>query len=354
MNSVPGNTVSSGYPHSSSADSTVLEISCRSHRLVLDKEGTLTESENSASGHLMASISSCPRRLIDAHTFKCVVFDEDTIIPPYAILSHRWTGEENELLYNEFLHPQNTTCDKLGYQKIAGTCRQALQDGIRYIWVDTACIKKGDPVDVSANIKSMYGFYQNAEICYVYLFDYEGELNPRFYHNQWFMRGWTLEELFAPRTVVFFNKAWQRLGDKYGLRENLHKRTLIPKALLSGERSIQEVDFLVRISWSVKRRTTKPNDGAYCLQGLLGINTVEPDYNESSEAAYNRLGKELVRKYPELKQRFADVFSCDPDDESLFWSTIYAKSEEHWEIMFNAPWNQKILENYPPESVWRV
>jgi hypothetical protein len=62
---------------------------------------------------------------------------------PYAILSHRWLPDAEEITYDD-LRGQRTNNpilqEKQGWQKLEYCRRQARQDGLRYIWVDTCCI----------------------------------------------------------------------------------------------------------------------------------------------------------------------------------------------------------------------
>ncbi|KAK7443545.1 hypothetical protein VKT23_015718 [Stygiomarasmius scandens] len=309
----------------------------RSHRWI-QKEGRSII--NPASPALMSPIHVCPHRLVDAHTLKLVEFNNSTVIPQYAILSHRWIPDE-EIVYEEFLQPRAETSLKRGYQKIEAACRQARKNNIRYIWVDTCCIKQGDHADVTENIISMYAYYQNAEICYTYL-TYNGSINL-FNNDGWFLRGWTLQELLAPRTVMFFNWHWHCIGDKHLLRNRIHHITTIPLAVLSGEQSLHDVDILTRMSWAVHRKTTRLHDSAYCLQGLLGI-SVDPDYDEYWLISFNRLGKVLFRAHPDLKKRLGvneDLF-LDPysyDFRSLIWDRLLVarKNYDHTSIISTSP-----------------
>jgi len=176
----------------------------------------------------------------------------------------------------------------------------------------------------------MYAYYQNAEVRYTYLVDVrkppmlrrseECNFEPARVSN-WFQRGWTLRELLAPRTVVFFDQRWDYIGDKYLLREYINQQTTIPIPLLTGEWSIQDVDILARMSWSIDRRTTKPQDDAYCLQGLLGV-LIEPDYDESWVTSFNRLGKAILDAQPELREGLGidvKLFS-NPNSKTLCFS----------------------------------
>jgi len=302
--------------------------SYRSHRLVFERDGKISAfAKSSSRGCLMASIDICPRRLVDTRSLKLVEFSESCTVPPYAALSHRWIQGE-EVVYKEFCRPRHDTKTrlKLGYWKIKSACRQARNDGISYLWVDTCCIEQENHADVSMNITSMYAYYQNAEICYAYLADVRTKSDmfdrPNSYGRlgtEWLWRGWTLQELLAPRSVVFFNKDWRRIGDKHELRDEIHRKTAIPKTVVSGEQSIRNVDVLTRMSWSVRRKTSKEQDEAYCLQGLVGV-TVEPDYSEYRWTAFNRLGKALLNAQPKLKGRLgiSDRVLRNPQSYSFY------------------------------------
>jgi len=248
-----------------------------SHRCFRVIENKVMSMKNPTSPALMAPINVCPRRFIDSDTLRLVEFSENDFIPPYAILSHKWI-RGSEVRYDEFKRPREETFLMSGYQKIKAACQQASRDGIRLVWLDTCCIDYGRPADIAINVISMYAYYQNAEVCYTYLADIVD--GSTLGGSEWFRRGWTLQELLAPRTVIFFNKDWQCIGDEHELRDDIYQRTLIPRAVLSNEQSIWDVDVLTRMSWAAGRRTANEQDRAYCLQGLLGI-SVEPNYDEA-------------------------------------------------------------------------
>lgn len=78
---------------------------------------------------------------IDPTKFTCDVnqlelqyFISDAI-PEYAILSHTWT--DDEVSFQDLQSASASIERKLGYAKIRLTCRQALRDGLIYVWVDT-------------------------------------------------------------------------------------------------------------------------------------------------------------------------------------------------------------------------
>lgn len=55
-------------------------------------------------------------------------FDDEA--PAYAILSHTWGKEE--VSFQNIQGPRDIDTSKLGYDKIARICKQALDDGLEY------------------------------------------------------------------------------------------------------------------------------------------------------------------------------------------------------------------------------
>jgi hypothetical protein len=56
-----------------------------------------------------------------------------TNIPPYAILSHTWGDEDEEVTFHDFMEGSGKT--KAGYEKIRFCGARAAQDGLRHFWV---------------------------------------------------------------------------------------------------------------------------------------------------------------------------------------------------------------------------
>jgi hypothetical protein len=128
-------------------------------------------------------------------------------IPPYAILSHTWGSDADEVTYRDLI--DGTGGDKPGYKKIQFCTKQARHDDLGYVWVDTCCIDKSDSVELQKSINSMFRWYQNATRCYVYLSGITGAgytedqlsvliWESAFQKHRWFTRGWTLQEPLAP------------------------------------------------------------------------------------------------------------------------------------------------------------
>jgi hypothetical protein len=225
-------------------------------------------------------------------------------IPRYAILSHTWL--EEEVTFEDLKNLGNAKGpdaeSKLGYVKLRFCAQQAKRDGLDYFWVDTCCIDKTNSAELQEAINSMFRWYQNAERCYVYLpdvetsaLDIDGEQGrvweSAFRKSRWFTRGWTLQELLAPRCVEFFSREGVRLGDKTSLMHAIHETTRVPINALQG-RQLSEFSVIERFSWTANRQTTREEDGAYCLLGIFGI-YMSLIYGEGKNNAIKRLQKEL-------------------------------------------------------------
>ncbi|KAH7075722.1 heterokaryon incompatibility protein-domain-containing protein [Paraphoma chrysanthemicola] len=202
-----------------------------------------------------------------------------TTIPPYAVLSHTW--DEDEVSFDDINEPHAATIK--GYEKIKISCTQAALDGYEWIWIDTCCIDKRSSAELSEAINSMYMWYWDSEICYAYLSDVPG---PKFVEARWFTRGWTLQELLAP-TI-------RRIGTKLSLACEIERATGIQKTYLLDRRAIQQACVGEKFSWASKRITTRPEDVAYCLLGLVGVN-MPLLYGEGAKA-FHRLQLEIIKE----------------------------------------------------------
>ena len=71
-------------------------------------------------------------RLLNVHTKKLQTFY--TNIPAYAILSHTWLNDEDEVTFSQIQSPD--ACQVVpGYRKIQYLCDQAAKDGLEYAWI---------------------------------------------------------------------------------------------------------------------------------------------------------------------------------------------------------------------------
>ncbi|KAF7513224.1 hypothetical protein GJ744_010620 [Endocarpon pusillum] len=235
-------------------------------------------------------------------------------IPPYAILSHVWEDGQ-EVTFTDV--SDGIGKDKTGYSKIRFCKQQAGNDGLQYFWVDTCCIDKTNHVELQGAINSMFRWYQDAEKCYVYLSDVwtkkrkasdnisESTWENAFRGSRWFTRGWTLQELLAPRSVEFFSREGKKLGNKSTLERQIHEITGIDILALRGT-PLSKFGIDERLSWAKNRQTTWKEDRAYSLLGLFGI-YMPLIYGEGEENAFKRLRKKINRPIDSAPQQQASV-----------------------------------------------
>jgi hypothetical protein len=237
-------------------------------------------------------------------------------IPPYAILSHTWGGDDDEVTYRDMIN--NLGTNKIGYNKIVFCAQQAKADGLDYSWVDTCCINKDSSTELTEAINSMFRWYRNAVKCYVYLADVSStssaSTDVSFDNSRWFTRGWTLQELLAPQSVQFFTRDDILLGDKTTLGQEIAAITGIPHNVLHGN-DFSAFDIDTRISWNEKRFTKREEDKAYSLLGILGVQ-MPLMYGEGYAHAMYRLEKK-ARKFQSANPKVKD-------SRNLHW--VVAKS----------------------------
>ncbi|KAK4466183.1 heterokaryon incompatibility protein-domain-containing protein [Cladorrhinum samala] len=279
-------------------------------------------------------------------------FDSNT--PQYAILSHTWGDEEVSFADArlEFSQIKDSIAEnwfqgidgfipslplRAGLSKILHACLQALKDGLYYVWVDTCCIDKTSSAELSEAINSMFRWYEQAEVCYAYLADVPPrsarnavDPGPKFASSRWFTRGWTLQELLAPAKVLFFASDWSIMGTRAELCSLISSITDIDAYFLNSgsrrmgrdnepinayttavgsktrvsmaqgryfregcDRKLSRASVAERMSWASKRETTRVEDEAYCLLGILGVN-MPLIYGEGGRA-FIRLQEEVLK-----------------------------------------------------------
>ena len=251
-------------------------------------------------------------------------FTSPEVIPDdYAILSHVWDRKEQSF---QDLQELQRRCSANGEKprdladdKIRMCCELAESHGYKWVWIDTCCIDKTSSAELSEAINSMFRYYSRAAMCYAYLRDvsasrafigqnsivvqladdmWEETRNvSQFQNSQWHRRGWTLQELLAPRSLALVADSWELLGYKIDLATELERATGIPAAVLRLEKPLTDYSIAQRMSWASKRRTTRVEDEAYCLLGVFDINI--PTLYGEGRKAFQRLQEEIMRKYPD-------------------------------------------------------
>jgi hypothetical protein len=258
-------------------------------------------------------------RLLNTSNLGLEVF-YGTDIPKYVILSHRWENEEISL--QELQERSNQ--HKAGWKKVREFCNLAQRYNYKYAWIDTCCIDKTSSAELQEALNSMFQWYRKADICCAYLNDASRSFlkqgnryisHVELEHSEWFRRGWTLQELLAPRQLWFIGWDWKHvIGSREELADSISAITNIPKRYIlefvgstvshttyhSGLPSIAEI-----MSWASQRVTTRIEDMAYSLMGLFGVQM--PLLYGEGRNAFLRLQLEILKM---------------SDDESIFaWHT---------------------------------
>lgn len=272
--------------------------------------------------------------LLNTVTHKLRSFVEQ--IPEYVILSHTW--EDDEVTFDDLNKPHAK--HMTGYRKIIGCCKLASRDGYEWAWIDTCCIDKRSSAELSEAINSMYKWYWQAAICYAYLPDVSTNHDTwrqELESSRWFTRGWTLQELLAPAVVEFYNKAWEPIGTKAKLVNYIHKATKIEPGYLLRRNTIRTASTATKFSWAALRQTTRAEDMAYCLLGLVQVN-MPMLYGEGKRAFY-RLQLAIIAQTSEHS-----ILAWQPGAQDRDCTAVLAPSPSYFEHSAKAR----------PSRVWRA
>ncbi|KAJ2983647.1 hypothetical protein NUW58_g6213 [Xylaria curta] len=211
-------------------------------------------------------------------------FSNDGDIPPYAILSHTWGDREDEIFMNDI--KENRYKKKAAYRKLRYCAARANADNLQHFWIDTCCIDQASSNELSKAINSMFKWAPSWE--------------SAFHQSRWFTRGWTLQELLAPRSVDFISRDGEKLGDKVSLERDIQRITGIDLAALRGS-DLGNFSFEERMSWAAGRQTKEDEDMVYSMLGIFGV-FMPLIYGEGREHAHMRL-RELIEKLPTDKSK---------------------------------------------------
>ncbi|KAK0752765.1 heterokaryon incompatibility protein-domain-containing protein [Schizothecium vesticola] len=116
---------------------------------------------------------------------------------------------------------------------------------------------------------------------------------------RWFTRGWTLQELIAPRLLGFYNSTWRFQGEKSTLAPELSEITHISPRVLTNAALLATIPVAQRMSWAATRQTTRAEDLAYCLLGLFHVQ-IPLLYGEGGTKAFVRLQEEIIKESNDL------------------------------------------------------
>jgi hypothetical protein len=318
-------------------------------------------------------------RLLNTTTFELHFGDQEYFKSQgYAILSHRWVGAE--ITFDQIqkhaaelrtVGEKEKQSSSFQLDKIRGACATAHQLGFTWIWIDNCCINKASATEESESINSMFKWYRDAQVCITYLSDvrlgapsgppsyeatkaasegksliathnHEKEVPSMFRSvssqspSEWFSRGWTLQELLAPREMRFYDSVWTYMGTKTSLAHEIENVTGIEIQYLIGSRHFRKASIATKMSWQAGRTTARIEDIAYSMLGLFNIMMV-PQYGEG-QRAFMRLQHQLQSMQPDeslFAWRMPNSSAGDQYDVEASPDTVWASDE--WGLLAPTP-----------------
>ncbi|KAF4836560.1 Vegetative incompatibility protein HET-E-1 [Colletotrichum tropicale] len=226
-------------------------------------------------------------------------------------------------------------------------CLIALEYGLGYMWIDTCCIDKTSSVEMSEAINSMFKWYQDSQICITYLSDVSDEVcshlestlaSGSFGSSRWFTRSWTLQELIAPKRLLFFSRNWRLIADRDDIWLPLYEITAVDPDVFGG-RGLSKIPAARKMFWAARRHATRPEDVAYSLMGIFDV--LMPLRYGEGEKAFLRLQKEITRETEDDATLFAwcPRHRVEPPVYSIAQGVIHGPFERFmpWNVLADSP-----------------
>ncbi|KAG1799936.1 uncharacterized protein HD556DRAFT_1525177 [Suillus plorans] len=194
----------------------------------------------------------------------------------YAMLSHRWEGKEPLLHDIQGKCVYDSELDQVGgMTKLRSFCKTARDAGYNWAWSDTCCIDKSNNVEVQESVNSMFVWYHHSALTIVYLSDVPpSSKSDALATSAWNTRGWTVQEFIAPKEIK-------------GATGIDRPAVAVFRPSMNSSRE--------KLHWASTRITTRQEDIAYSLFGVLGVR-LPVDYGEKQDKALGRLLQEIVAR----------------------------------------------------------
>ncbi|KAI6154989.1 heterokaryon incompatibility protein-domain-containing protein [Pisolithus tinctorius] len=221
----------------------------------------------------------------------------------YVMLSHCW-GEDEPSLCDIGGHRIYDMSTREGFKKLQAFCLVAFERDFLWAWSDTCCIDKDSSAELQEAIGSMFVWYRRSSLTIVYLSDVPD--TGLFESSEWFRCGWTLQELLAPQTILFYTQSWSlyknltssnHKTDKVVLEE-LERASAIESRFLTDFSPGMD-DAHSRLQWASLRHTMRPEDMAYSLFGIFNLH-LPILYGESAEKVLGRLLGEIISQFGDV------------------------------------------------------
>ncbi|KIK12630.1 hypothetical protein PISMIDRAFT_56560, partial [Pisolithus microcarpus 441] len=215
----------------------------------------------------------------------------------FTMLSHRWGIGEPLLRDIEGRRIYDLDGTE-GLAKLQKFCLLSLRRGFPQAWSDTRCIDEDRSAELQEAMGSMFWWYHRSSLTTAYLSNVSDTASLA--SRVWCKRGWTLQELLASPTLVFYVQDWslalnsdannhktdpamlEEVQRRPELRCCTSKHFCPGSAGLDRASSMRMDDARSRLSYY------PPEDVAYSLFGIFKV------YLRSAENALGRLLVEII------------------------------------------------------------
>ncbi|KAI5996968.1 hypothetical protein EDD15DRAFT_2509050 [Pisolithus albus] len=195
----------------------------------------------------------------------------------FTMLSHRW-GVGEPLLRDIEGKGIYDLEGAEGLSKLQQFCHLSLTCGF-------------SSAELQEAIGSMFSWYHRSSLTIVYLADVA--CTGLLADSDWFKRGWTLQELLASKTVLFYAHDWSLYVKSNAANHKIDPAFLeeLCKATRISERHLRNLQS--RLCWASHRRTIRPEDMAYSRFGIFEVQ-LPVLYGENAQYALGRLLAEII------------------------------------------------------------
>ncbi|KAI5983680.1 hypothetical protein EDC04DRAFT_2616091 [Pisolithus marmoratus] len=252
----------------------------------------------------------------------------------YVMFSHAWQG--NEPLYQDVKEAKSVwnLPDTPLNDKLRNFCKETHRLGYNWAWSDTCCIDKATSSILNQSLTSMYKWYADSAATIVFL---AGIAHPSklgdLARSLWMTRAWTLQELLAPKVIVFYDSEWQPfLGDASVNHKESRKiiQELVDAVKISHGTIVRfspdDLGVREKLRLASSRNATVEEDVAYALIGIFKSD-IRPHYGEGADALGHLL-EEIVARSGEVtvlawSGKSSSYNSCLPASVSVYNQTPY-------------------------------
>jgi hypothetical protein len=172
--------------------------------------------------------------------------------------------------------------------------------GVTHIFDSATCVDQTSADDLHEAVNGSSSRLHGAYMCVVYLEDLDVNSSlddtDALARCKYWTCSWTLAELVIPSRVEFYDRQWNRRFSKSDTEFSklISSISGIPRSVLLDPARLSDTAAAVKLSWSANRSSSRPEDVAYSLVSILGVElTVR--YGEGQVKSFQRLQEAFLR-----------------------------------------------------------